>query len=54
MAKKLKQRFEECGLALHPDKTKIIYCKDIKRRKQYPNQSFTFLGYTFRPRMCRK
>ena len=46
----LTKRFEECGLQLHPDKTKIIYCKDDNRRNKYPNTSFDFLGYTFRPR----
>lgn len=49
----LKARFAECGLELHPDKTKIVYCKDGKRKENYPNKSFDFLGYTFRARMCR-
>lgn len=46
----LTKRFEECGLQLHPEKTKIIYCKDDNRKNKYPNTSFDFLGYTFRPR----
>jgi len=46
----LEQRFKECGLELHPDKTKIIYCKDGKRRKKYSQTEFDFLGYTFRQR----
>ena len=46
----LKQRFEECGLELHPEKTRIIYCKDDDRKGDYPVISFDFLGYTFRPR----
>ena len=50
----LKKRFEECGLELHPVKTRIVYCKDGRRQKQYPNKSFDFLGYTFRPRSCNK
>lgn len=49
----LKQRFQECGLELHPDKTKIVYCKDGSRKKEYHNQSFDFLGYTFKARPCR-
>jgi RNA-directed DNA polymerase len=28
----LDRRFAECGLALHPDKTQIVYCKDNERR----------------------
>jgi len=46
----LEQRFADCGLELHPEKTKIIYCKDDDRRQDYPVTSFDFLGYTFRPR----
>jgi len=43
-------RFAACGLVLHPQKTKLVYCKDTNRRGDYPVQSFDFLGYTFRPR----
>ncbi len=50
----LERRFAECGLTLHPEKTKIVYCKDEDRRRDYPNQKFDFLGYTFRPRLARR
>lgn len=43
-------RMVEVGLALHPDKTKIAYCKDSVRRQEHELVSFTFCGYTFRPR----
>jgi group II intron reverse transcriptase/maturase len=43
-------RFLEVGLELHPAKTKIVYCKDDDRTGEYPETSFDFLGYTFRPR----
>ena len=43
-------RLRDCGLELHPEKTKIVYCKDEDRRRTYPNEKFDFLGYTFRPR----
>ena len=46
----LRQRLIQCHLELHPDKTKIVYCKDANRRGSYPEQRFDFLGYTFRPR----
>lgn len=46
----LKQRFKECGLELHPDKTKIVYCKDDDRTGDYPVTKFEFLSYEFRPR----
>lgn len=47
----LAQRFAECKLELHPEKTKIAYCKDANRRGTFPVTQFDFLGYTFRPRM---
>jgi RNA-directed DNA polymerase len=46
----LDARMTEVGLSLHPEKTKIVYCKDRKRRLDYEHTSFTFLGYTFRAR----
>ena len=46
----IKDRLEQCKLALHPEKTKIVYCKDSNRQGNYPYESFDFLGYTFRPR----
>lgn len=46
----LEQRMEEVGLELHPEKTKIVYCKDADRTQTYPNIQFDFLGFTFRPR----
>ena len=48
--KALADRFAVCKLALHPEKTKIVYCKDVNRRGDYQNQSFDFLGFTFRAR----
>ena len=48
------ERFEEVGLALHPEKTKVVYCKDNNRRTgSYEHTSFTFLGYEFRARGAR-
>lgn len=47
----LERRFGECGLELHPTKTKIVYCKDDIRKKDYANTAFVFLGYEFRPRL---
>jgi RNA-directed DNA polymerase len=47
----LEERMAEVGLELHPDKTRIVYCKDRnRRRKDCEHTSFTFLGYTFRAR----
>jgi len=46
----LADRFAACKLVLHPEKTKIVYCKDANRREDFPNQSFDFLGFNFRAR----
>ena len=43
----LEKRFKECGLEMHPDKTKIVYCKDDNRKRKYPETKFSFLGYDF-------
>ncbi|MGF6658958.1 hypothetical protein QF000_000602 [Paraburkholderia atlantica] len=43
-------RLAECGLTMHPEKSKIVYCKDRSRTQTYPNVTFTFLGFQFRPR----
>ena len=50
----LQARFAECGLEMHPTKTKIVYCRDGKRKGTYPNVKFDFLGFCFRPRWIRK
>ena len=46
-------RMEHVGLRLHPDKTKIVYCKDSDRGGSYEHTAFTFLGFTFRQRSAR-
>lgn len=53
LLEKLKRRFKECKLELHPVKTKLVYCKDSNRRLDYENIEFTFLSYTFRPRKAK-
>lgn len=49
----LNERLGDCGLELHSEKTKIVYCKDEDRKGDYPVKKFDFLGYTFRPRLSR-
>jgi group II intron reverse transcriptase/maturase len=44
------RRLAEVGLQLHPDKTRIVYCKDSRRRQNFDLVTFTFCGYAFRPR----
>lgn len=49
----IKVRLSKCKLELHPEKTKIVYCKDSKRKNNNQCEKFDFLGYTFRPRSSR-
>ena len=53
LLEELKVRFEECKLQVHPDKTRIVYCKDDDRRKEHEEIKFDFLGYTYRPRLSK-
>jgi RNA-directed DNA polymerase len=46
-------RLGTLGLELHPEKTRIVYCKDANRRGDSEHVSFDFLGYTFRGRLAR-
>jgi group II intron reverse transcriptase/maturase len=46
----LTDRFAACKLVLHPEKTKIVYCKDVHRRGDFPVIAFDFLGFQFRAR----
>jgi RNA-directed DNA polymerase len=45
-------RLADIGLELHPEKTKLVYCKDSRRRQEFDQVTFTFCGYAFRPRMA--
>jgi RNA-directed DNA polymerase len=49
----IEKRLEECKLELNREKTRIVYCKDSHRYKDYPDTKFDFLGYEFRPRLTR-
>lgn len=49
----IKRRLEQCRLELHPQKTKIVYCKDGDRQGRYVHEKFNFLGYTFRARRAK-
>jgi RNA-directed DNA polymerase len=49
----IRDRFAECGLELHPMKTKIVYCKDADRPGEHEEIKFDFLGYTFQPRRAK-
>jgi RNA-directed DNA polymerase len=53
MWRAIEKRMARCKLRLHPKKTKIVYCKDGKRPGSHEHESFDFLGYGFRPRLCK-
>ena len=50
LLKAIRERMESVGLELHPKKTKIVYCRDYRRKGKYPINKFNFLGYSFQPR----
>lgn len=50
LLEQIRQRMEECGLTLHPEKTKIVKCHKWGSGDEHPNKSFDFLGYRFKPR----
>jgi RNA-directed DNA polymerase len=47
------QRMAQVGLELHPDKTRLVYCKQAGRSGSHEHERFNFLGYTFRPRLAK-
>lgn len=49
----IERRLLQFGLRLHPEKTRVVYCKQEGRERDFPVTEFTFLGYTFRPRAAR-
>lgn len=51
--KAIEERLKHCKLELHPEKTKIVYCKDVDRKGSHEHERFDFLGYTFRPRLSK-
>ena len=46
------RRLAGCRLEVHPDKTRIVYCKDSNRTGSNEHERFDYLGYTFRPRLA--
>lgn len=49
---RLAERLQSCRLTLHPEKTRVVYCKSSRRRAVFPTIQFTFLGFCFRPRLA--
>jgi group II intron reverse transcriptase/maturase len=53
LMRSIARRLAECGLTMHPEKSKVVYCKDSHRTASFPQVHFMFLGFTFRPRKAR-
>jgi RNA-directed DNA polymerase len=49
----IRQRLAGFELELHPEKTKLVYCKNYQRKEEHEHNSFTFLSYSFQPRAMR-
>lgn len=49
----IRERLTQCGLRLHPVKTKIVYCKNSNRRDKHEEVSYDFLGFRFKPRRAK-
>lgn len=50
LLEKLRARMQDYELELHPEKTKMVYCKNYQRKEKHDNNSFIFLSYSFQPR----
>jgi RNA-directed DNA polymerase len=46
-------RLRQCKLEAHPDKTRIVYCRDRNRTGDFEHIQFDFLGHSFRPRQAK-
>ncbi len=46
----IRERLQGFDLELHPEKTKLVYCKNYLRREEHEHNSFVFLSYSFQPR----
>jgi RNA-directed DNA polymerase len=50
---KISTRLYQCGLKVHPEKTKIVYCKKDGRHMTGKSVQFDFLGFSFLPIMTK-
>jgi len=46
----IRERLQGFELELHPEKTKLVYCRNYLRKEEHEHNSFTFLSYSFQPR----
>lgn len=50
MLSAISTRLQKIGLRLNETKTKIVYCKDYRRKQNHEHTQFGFLGFSFQPR----
>jgi RNA-directed DNA polymerase len=48
----IKQRLEQIKLRVNETKTKIVYCKDYRRKQDHDQVQFGFLGFSYQPRQA--
>lgn len=53
LSEAIRERLKQCGLRLHPEKTKIVYCKNSNRKDKHGEVSFDFLGFRFKPKKAK-
>ncbi|MCT4603671.1 MAG: group II intron reverse transcriptase/maturase [Marinifilum sp.] len=46
---KVQSRLQKCNLSANSEKTKIVYCKDYRRKETGKLVQFDFLGFSFKP-----
>jgi RNA-directed DNA polymerase len=51
--KAVTQRLADYKLEINPTKTKLVFCKNAKRKGTYENERFDFLGYSFKSRLLK-
>lgn len=52
----LDQRMRACGLQLHPEKTRLVYGRNTRRRENHEDIAvqYDFLGFRFKPRRVKR
>ncbi|MHB8339318.1 MAG: reverse transcriptase domain-containing protein, partial [Ignavibacteriaceae bacterium] len=46
----VRERLAEVKLQIKEEKTRIVYCKDYRRKERHENVKFDFLGFSYQPR----
>ncbi len=49
----IRERMKQIGLSLNEEKTRIVYCKDYRRKQNHEHVQFGFLGFSYQPRQTK-